>query len=145
MCLDKIKDRYKIKDNKCGYGYKVVRKRGNDIISQYKGNRHILKEGKWLHERNYREDENKHLYMSSWYSRNDKSACYPCGWHILLTIKKMILRDLVDRFGAGHNESFGVIRVKYRHAHTRGRDMTYYTFNTIVAKEIFIISDKRGR
>ncbi len=150
MCLREIKERYKIKDNKCGYGYKIVlfRKYDKAISPQFRGNGEQFKKGEWLHEKlfrsfGYRKEES--IKVTGWRNKNK----YPFGFHILLSTRKKLEQYLeVKRYSYCR-----LIRVKYRHAHTMGIDQTHSEFRgigqphsdfiTIVAKEMFIIPDKK--
>lgn len=149
MCLEEIKERYKVKDNKCGWGYKIVRKNTtlDGIIHfrpQYQGNANTLEEKKWLHEKKYRSRYMVYKYLKT-HQWPETSIKYPYGFHILLATKKKLLEKVEYKWVEGYfHNNYRIVRVKYRYAQTLGIDQSYKSFITIVAKEIFIVSNKKG-
>ncbi len=142
MCLREIEKRYNKRDNKCGYGYKVVYYLRGFMKTKHQGNSNAFKENKWIHERKHRSDyllKMRYLSVTNWQS-TDK---YSYGFHVLLTTKKKIEEYMRTKFH--FYREFKIVRVKYRNAHVKGIDATYRDFDTIVAKEIFIMPLKKKK
>lgn len=153
MCLMRIEERYKIKDNKHGYGYKVMsyyglsfRKEYKKIFSQYQGNKTSMEYNRWLREKNYRSRFCPDNYIRMSFGSTKKKYQYPYGFHILLTTKKKLLEEMEREWGEKYfRDNYKIVRVKYRYAHTKGMDQSSYRyFPTIVAKEMFMVLGKKG-
>ena len=117
MCLDKITS---TSPTPSGVGYKVFLKRGRQFYQVYHGPRESLPRltKKWLNEKDF----------GYGYKLISEYISYRAGWHIFTTLKDAIIwRPDLRRT---------VRKVKYRNAHTLGRQTN---LDVIVAKEIYII------
>ena len=125
MCLDIVTTPKNLKSD--GIGYKMLYKsrRGKLYFPYFMEKEVPLPVDKWINEKDYRLKRYKRKETIS-----ADGGCYQMGFHVYRNKGQAEKRTCF--------ESDIIVRVKFRQAHTRGKQGG---LNVIVAKEIFIQSE----